>query len=286
MYNVLIVDDDTLMRNALRAMISRFKNFQIIGEAANGAEAIAICRLYPVHLIFMDIIMPGMTGIEAGKKIKEDSPQTEICILSAYSDFHFAKEAMELHIKKYFSKPVSFLDISTYLENFSPSTYKSVCPQLSQALELANSQSFSETYAGLSSIINEIFSSQNASIESLKKTFIEIGQGLLDSLEYANQRNEITDLFPLPDTWLVNGEIMKIWLFKIMDYNNTKENKKKLYFIFWQHILFSSILSYNIFACFLFRPCVLSYLYRILVHPCLFTIKKQKYVIFDFAVRS
>lgn len=43
MYNVLIVDDDTLMRNALRAMISRFKNFQIIGEAANGAEAIAIC---------------------------------------------------------------------------------------------------------------------------------------------------------------------------------------------------------------------------------------------------
>ena len=38
MYNVLIVDDDTLMRNALRAMISRFKNFQIIGEAANGAE--------------------------------------------------------------------------------------------------------------------------------------------------------------------------------------------------------------------------------------------------------
>ena len=78
MYNVLIVDDDTLMRNALRAMISRFKNFQIIGEAANGAEAIAICRLYPVHLIFMDIIMPGMTGIEAGKKIKEDSPQTFI----------------------------------------------------------------------------------------------------------------------------------------------------------------------------------------------------------------
>ena len=67
-------------------------------------------------------------------------------------------------------------------------------------MELANSQSFSETYAGLSSIINEIFSSQNASIESLKKTFIEIGQGLLDSLEYANQRNEITDLFPLPDT--------------------------------------------------------------------------------------
>ena len=68
MYNVFIVDDDTLMRNALRAMISRFKNFQIIGEAANGAEAIAICRLYPVHLIFMDIIMPGENLINDRRK--------------------------------------------------------------------------------------------------------------------------------------------------------------------------------------------------------------------------
>ena len=73
MYNVLIVDDDTLMRDTLRAMISRFKNFQIIGEAASGSEAVSICRHYPVHLIFMDIIMPGITGIEVSKKIKEVS---------------------------------------------------------------------------------------------------------------------------------------------------------------------------------------------------------------------
>lgn len=169
MYNVLIVDDDTLMRDTLRAMISRFKNFQIIGEAASGSEAVSICRHYPVHLIFMDIIMPGITGIEASKKIKEVSPQTEICILSAYSDFHFAKEAMELHIKKYFSKPVSILDINHYLENFSLSSFESICPHLSLALELMNSQNFSKTYTGLSDIINKIYSNQNTNIESLKK---------------------------------------------------------------------------------------------------------------------
>ena len=140
MYNVLIVDDDTLMRDTLRAMISRFKNFQIIGEAASGSEAVSICRHYPVHLIFMDIIMPGITGIEASKKIKEVSPQTEICILSAYSDFHFAKEAMELHIKKYFSKPVSILDINHYLENFSLSSLfkvlKMLVPHTYMSLEI------------------------------------------------------------------------------------------------------------------------------------------------------
>ena len=78
--------------------------------------------------------------------------------------------------------------------------------------------------------------------QSLKKTFIEIGQGLLDSLEYANQRNEITDLFPLPDTWLVNGEIMKIWLFKIMDYIYQQKSIRRysilegVFFFIEQHI--------------------------------------------------
>ena len=82
MYNVLIVDDDTLMRNALRAMISRFKNFQIIGEAANGAEAIAICRLYPVHLIFMDIIMPGLNGMDGARQMREIDPETKIVFVT------------------------------------------------------------------------------------------------------------------------------------------------------------------------------------------------------------
>lgn len=216
MYNVLIVDDDPLTRKALCSIVSHFENFQVIGEAATGTEALSFCQLYTVHLIFMDIIMPGITGIEASRKIKKEFPKTEICILSAYSNFHFAKEAMELHIKKYFSKPVSLFDISSYLKNFSQS--ENTCPQLSFALELVNSQNFFKTYAGLSEIIKGVFFEYSSNISSLKKAFLEIGQGLLDSLEYTNHKNNIEDLFPLPDTWLVNEEIIKIWLFKIIDY--------------------------------------------------------------------
>lgn len=216
MYNVLIVDDDALTRDALHAIISHFENFHVIGEAANGQEAISICQLYSVQLIFMDIIMPGITGIETSKKIKKQFPEIEICILSAYSDFAFAKEAMELHIKKYFSKPVSLSDVSNYLKTFS--LFENTCPQLSSTLDLVNSQNFSKAYTGLSNIVNEIFSEQKSNISSLQKSFLEIGQGLLDSLGYTEQTNNITDLFPLPDTWLTNEEIMKIWLFKVVDY--------------------------------------------------------------------
>lgn len=68
MYNVLIVDDDTLMRDTLRAMISRFKNFQIIGEAASGSEAVSICRHYPVHLILWILSCPELRGSKPVKK--------------------------------------------------------------------------------------------------------------------------------------------------------------------------------------------------------------------------
>ena len=120
MYNVLIVDDDTLMRNALRAMISRFKNFQIIGEAANGAEAIAICRLYPVHLIFMDIMMPVMDGLEATKEIRRlsrrDCQEIPIIAMSANA---FAEDIINSHISGmnwHLTKPIDADKLMTALK--------------------------------------------------------------------------------------------------------------------------------------------------------------------------
>ena len=119
MYNVLIVDDDTLMRNALRAMISRFKNFQIIGEAANGAEAIAICRLYPVHLIFMDIIMPVMDGLEATKEIRRlsrrDCQEIPIIAMSANAFDEDVKKSLASGMNGHLSKPIDLAKLEEVL---------------------------------------------------------------------------------------------------------------------------------------------------------------------------
>ena len=119
MYNVLIVDDDTLMRNALRAMISRFKNFQIIGEAANGAEAIAICRLYPVHLIFMDIMMPVMDGLEATKEIRRlsrrDCQEIPIIAMSANAFDEDVKKSLASGMNGHLSKPIDLAKLEEVL---------------------------------------------------------------------------------------------------------------------------------------------------------------------------
>ena len=107
------------MRNALRAMISRFKNFQIIGEAANGAEAIAICRLYPVHLIFMDIMMPVMDGLEATKEIRRlsrrDCQEIPIIAMSANAFDEDVKKSLASGMNGHLSKPIDLAKLEEVL---------------------------------------------------------------------------------------------------------------------------------------------------------------------------
>ena len=65
MYRVLIVDDEKLMRDALRAMVSQVEGFQIAACVGSGEEAVEICAREEIHVVFMDIMMPGISGVEA-----------------------------------------------------------------------------------------------------------------------------------------------------------------------------------------------------------------------------
>lgn len=218
MYNILITDDDHLMRASLRIILSGHKDFQVVGEAASGREAISFCRSHTVDLIFMDIIMPGMTGLAAGKIIKKEFPEIEICILSAYSDFHFAKEALEIHVKKYFSKPVMPEDISAYLEKFHAAAKRTPCSQIPVALGLVSCKDFWKMYRELSSMTTCIFEESGRDPKSIKASFLEVGQALLSSLEYTDDKNDIEECYPLLEAYLTNEEIAKLWIFKIMNY--------------------------------------------------------------------
>ncbi|CAH1208279.1 Protein-glutamate methylesterase/protein-glutamine glutaminase [Paenibacillus auburnensis] len=105
MNKVLIVDDELLMRIGLKSMIDWEKHgFRIVGEAANGREALELAELHQPGLIITDIKMPVMDGLEL---IREHSRKHEGCryvILSCLDEFHYAQEAIRLGAEDYLIK--------------------------------------------------------------------------------------------------------------------------------------------------------------------------------------
>jgi len=84
--NLIIVDDDSLIRTSLKISLSREPDITITGVAEDGAKAIELCQSSPPDIILMDINMPGVDGIAATRLIKSRHPQVKIMMLTTFDD--------------------------------------------------------------------------------------------------------------------------------------------------------------------------------------------------------
>lgn len=101
---VLIVDDAALMRQMLRDMLAD-ADFEVIGEATNGAEAIAKYAALKPDLVFMDIMMPHMSGIDALKEIVAADSQARIAICSVLEQQDLMMQALRAGARDFVVKP-------------------------------------------------------------------------------------------------------------------------------------------------------------------------------------
>lgn len=107
MIRVLLVDDDYAQRAYLRNIISwEDMGYCIAGEAADGYEALKYIRAKSPDLIFLDVTMPGMSGIDFLRNVSDLLNNFKIVIVSGYDQFDFARQAMEFGVKHYLLKPV------------------------------------------------------------------------------------------------------------------------------------------------------------------------------------
>lgn len=108
MYNILICDDEQIMIDSLQFIIRKNFEGQVrLFSALSGSDAIQICSSERIDIVFMDIHMPGMNGLEAISCILRLKPDAVIIVLSAFDSFQYAQEAMNLGAYKYITKPVN-----------------------------------------------------------------------------------------------------------------------------------------------------------------------------------
>lgn len=83
---VVLVDDHDVVRRGLRSFLETEPGLQVVGEAGNGADAVALVQELVPDVVLMDLVMPGMDGIEATRRVCQVSPQTRVVVLTSYGD--------------------------------------------------------------------------------------------------------------------------------------------------------------------------------------------------------
>lgn len=107
MIKVLLADDEWIIREGLKQSIA-WENYglQLIGAASNGIEAIEMVKLERTDILITDIRMPGVSGLELIELVQKENPNIKTIILTGYSEFSYAQQAIKLGINDFLLKPV------------------------------------------------------------------------------------------------------------------------------------------------------------------------------------
>jgi len=108
---ILLADDHTVLRQGLRLLLERQPGFQVIGEAADGHEAIEMAAAERPDVVVLDLGMPRLNGIEAARQITAKLPATAIVILSMHTDESYLLQALKAGARAYLLKDSAAADL-------------------------------------------------------------------------------------------------------------------------------------------------------------------------------
>jgi DNA-binding NarL/FixJ family response regulator len=128
-FDILLVDDHKIFRDGIRSILERLGEFQVAGEARDGAEAVQFCRKSRPALVLMDIVLPGLNGIEATEEITRHCPECKVVILSMYDDENSVMGAIRAGARAFVLKSASADDLLDALRAVARGGFY-LCPQV------------------------------------------------------------------------------------------------------------------------------------------------------------
>ncbi len=137
---VLLVDDHTVVRQGLRALLQAEEDIEVIGEAENGRQAVMAARKTPPDVVVMDVAMPLLNGLEATRQILKLVPTAKVLVLTSYGDDECVEQLMQAGASGYLIKQTAANDLLKAIREvqrgnafFSPSIAKRLRDQCRQA---------------------------------------------------------------------------------------------------------------------------------------------------------
>jgi len=113
--SILIVDDHAVVRQGLRAFLEAQPDFSVVGEAESGVQAVALAGEHVPDVVLMDLLLPGMDGVEATRQIRRVSPRTQVVVLTSYHEDEHIFPALRAGAISYLLKSVKMDDLAEAL---------------------------------------------------------------------------------------------------------------------------------------------------------------------------
>ncbi len=108
---IILADDHEILRQGLRALLEKESDFKVIGESGEGLEAIALAQRLKPDVVVVDVMLPGLNGLEVARQIKKHDEKTQIIVLSMFADESYVLRGLRNGASGYVLKGAAFEDL-------------------------------------------------------------------------------------------------------------------------------------------------------------------------------
>ena len=136
---LIIADDHAVVRSGLGKFLKVYKDFQLVAEAADGEEAVQMTSLYNPDVILMDLMMPGVDGVDATRQIHQKHPQVKVIALTSFSEQNMVQGALQAGAIGYLQKNITARELANAIRSACAGRM-TLSPEAAQALAQSPAQ--------------------------------------------------------------------------------------------------------------------------------------------------